>query len=342
MRNATRKVVVVLGSGRSGTSLLMQILVRLGMGVSSDLVPANASNTEGFYEHIDTIDIHQELFGCLSGAVTLPLPANWLDTDCAREAKTKLDQILKKFLAEQPGIVGLKDPRISTFLPLWLRLFNSLNVVPKFILAVRDPSCVVSSFVRHYNNSADRVELVWLLRMLDALEYTAGDCFIAHYEDWFSNSFSVVKNLLCYTGLNKNFGGDLSEVLADTIKGNLSHVRPDEYAIQNPIVVKLYSALQKCRGDDFDREELMFVVKECRRSIEGFKDWYLASYQSKAKLQNIENLLTQVKNEKNQLQKFHAELKEENRLMRQENQRLQTLAGEIEKLSLAIRHFEKQ
>jgi hypothetical protein len=77
MDNDSRRVVIVLGAGRSGTSLLMQILVGMGMQVSRNLIPANVSNPEGFFEDADFKDIQAELYSCLNVTVSLPLPENW-------------------------------------------------------------------------------------------------------------------------------------------------------------------------------------------------------------------------------------------------------------------------
>ena len=47
-RSAPRPVVVVLGSGRSGTSLLMQVLAALGLRVSEEMIEARRDNPRGF------------------------------------------------------------------------------------------------------------------------------------------------------------------------------------------------------------------------------------------------------------------------------------------------------
>jgi len=291
MDNDSRRVVIVLGAGRSGTSLLMQILVDMGMQVSRNLIPANVSNPEGFFEDVDFKDIQAGLNSCLNVPLSLPLPENWLDTECANKAKSSLNPLLRSLLDEHAGILGIKDPRISTFLPLWLLLFNPLRVVPNYILAVRDPRSVITSFIRQYNNPGHIAELVWLLRTLEAIENTAADCFVAHYEDWFDQPLPFAQSLLQYTGLDAHFQGDLQTVLAQKIKPNLNRASRDDYEIQNPYVKKLYAALQQCRGADFDRDRLMAVVKECRQAMEGFKGWYQLAHQANKKLADTQGRL---------------------------------------------------
>jgi hypothetical protein len=263
----------------------------MGMQVSRNLIPANVSNPEGFFEDVDFKDIQAGLYFCLNVPLSLPLPENWLDTECARKAKSSLNPLLRSLLDEHAGILGIKDPRISTFLPLWLLLFNPLRVVPNYILAVRDPRSVITSFIRQYNNPGHIAELVWLLRTLEAIENTAADCFVAHYEDWFDQPLPFAQSLLQYTGLDAHFQGDLQTVLAQKIKPNLNRASRDDYEIQNPYVKKLYAALQQCRGADFDRDRLMAVVKECRQAMEGFKGWYQLAHQANKKLADTQGRL---------------------------------------------------
>ena len=336
MQSDSRRVVVVLGAGRSGTSLMMQILVAMGMQVSGNLIPANASNPEGFFEDVDLKDIQAALNSCINAPAFIPLPENWLDTECAKKAKAGLGPVLQRLLDEHSGVLGIKDPRIATFLPLWTRLFNPMRVVPKYILAVREPRSVIGSFMRQYNNPCHIAELVWLLRNLEAIDNTAADCFIAHYEDWFTEPILHAQGLLHYTGLDKTFKGDLSEVIALKVKSNLNRASKDDYEIQNPYVKKLYSALKQCRGADFDHERLMAVVKECRHAMEGFKGWYQLAHETKKKLANTQARLESVSAEVAKVNALEARIKE----FEKGKQRTKELGQQVNKLLWQLESFE--
>jgi len=311
MNNDTRRMVIVIGAGRSGTSMLMQILVGMGMQVSGNLIPANISNPEGFFEDMDIKEIQADLYACLHvPSVVLPLPEGWLSSDCVKKAKSNLSDVVQRLLDEHPGILGIKDPRISTFLPLWTRVFNPMRIVPSFIVAVREPQSVISSFIRQYNDPGHVAELVWLLRTLEAIENTAADCFVAHYEDWFDQPLPLAQGLLHYTGLDAHFQGDLKAVLAQKVKPNLNRASQDDYEVQNPYVHKLYAALQQCRGADFDRERLMAVVKECRQAMEGFKGWHQLAHQANRKLADHQNRLEKLTAEAAKVKTLEARIRE--------------------------------
>jgi hypothetical protein len=331
----SRNVVVVLGAGRSGTSLLMQIMAGFGLQVSGNLIPANVSNPEGFYEHTEFKDIQTELYSCLNTTTFMPLPEGWLGTNCAKVAKTMLHQVLVRLLEENSGIFGIKDPRISTFLPLWTRLFNPLRVKPNYILAVRGPRSVVSSFIRQYNDTGYIAELTWLLRTLEALEYTAADCFIVHYEDWFSNPETLARELLDYIGLDNTFKGNLSEVLTNTIKPNLNRASRDDNEIHNPYVLKLYSAIKECNGADFDRDRLMAVVKECRQTMEGFKGWYQLAHRVNKKLADTQTRLEKATAESAKVKALEDRIKE----FEEERMQHTQLVAQLQKLLHQFDHW---
>jgi hypothetical protein len=268
-------------------------MVGMGGGVSDDLITANSSNPEGFFEDAQIRDIHVELMDKFLTHPSVPLGDNWVNTTLARHALQTIEQLVDQRLNTVCGIWCVKDPLINSLLPMWFKVFNRLRIVPRYVLALRNPSATVASFVRQYGYSTYLAELVVLNRLTDALHNTAADCFVAHYEDWFDTPVPLAQELLHFTGLDEYFKDDLSEVLAQRVKPNLNRASKDDYEIQNPFVLKLYAELQACHGADFDRDRLMAVVKECRQAMEGFKGWYQLAHQANKKLDD-----TQVRLEK--------------------------------------------
>jgi len=280
MSNGTKRAIVVLSSGRAGTSLLMQVLGGLGMSLSERLIEGRYENPDGFFEDTDIVRLHKRIFAETGLKGVLPLPSGWLEADVVNNIRQELQRLVHRQLEQATSIWGFKDPRTCTFLPLWLKILNAEKVNPSFILAMRDPSSVISSFLRLYNISADLAELVWLCRTCDALHYSAADCYIVHYEDWFNHPARLGTELLGYTGLEPFFNGEVSEVLRDIIKPNLNRAKYDPYPIKNKLVLRLYDVIRQCNGAQFDRAGLMDVVRDCRESMEDFKGWYLDAQQS--------------------------------------------------------------
>jgi len=263
-------IVVILGAGRTGSSLLTRILMLLGMSGTKNYVRGVEHNPEGVFEDIDILEVHKEIFSFLDIHPYSPVPNDFLNTKGINLYLGKLKSVVSEKISEAEGVWGFKDPRTASLMPLWLRIFNPLKLVPKYIVTVRDPSSVVTSMNRQFNDSHYEAELVWLIRTCDALYYSGGNCFIVHYEDWFSNKASdLAKGLIDFIGLEVSSAESCKD-LSRVVKKSLNRSSYEKYEIKNPYVKKLYAELEECHGDDFNHERLMKIVVECRQAIQSF------------------------------------------------------------------------
>jgi hypothetical protein len=145
-------VVLVAGSGRSGTSLFAGVLQRLGYAVPGPEVPADETNPRGFGESQWVVDFHARLLRKAGVQVADARPSAW-----ALTAKACLDEAaiaeLREWLASQIAAAGhliVKDPRISWFAPLWRRCADELGAPPRFVTMLRHPAEVIDSKQRWY------------------------------------------------------------------------------------------------------------------------------------------------------------------------------------------------
>jgi hypothetical protein len=261
--SSARPVVVVLGSGRSGTSLLMQVLAALGMRVSEELIKARRDNPEGFFEDAPIVRIQADLLRALGAWPYHPLPADWLARPAPAAAREALRRVLAQRLAPG-GLWGFKDPRTAAFLPLWQGIFAEEDIAPRYILALREPGSIIRSFMQAYGTPAEVAEQVWLQRTCDAIWHTQAACHIVHYEDWFSRPQEVAEGLARHTGL----AVPAPDALRTIVKPGLDRAGGPEYAMANGTAHLLNAALKTCRGSKFDREGLLGVVAGCRETLE--------------------------------------------------------------------------
>ena len=153
-----RSLVLVAGSGRSGTSLVSGILQRLGYHVPAPEVPADDTNPRGFAESQWVVDFHTALLKRVRVQVSDARPAAWAITAdvCLEE---EVQQQLRTWLEQQyreADHVLIKDPRLSWFLPLWQRCAEAIGVSPRFVTMLRHPAAVVDSKQRSYGGLAGR------------------------------------------------------------------------------------------------------------------------------------------------------------------------------------------
>jgi hypothetical protein len=250
----------------------MNILQQAGMAVSEEMIEPSEQNHAGGFEDIEIFNLHAELLKLLGARNVFPLPERWLDHPEVPRFIDRFGEILTSRIEATTSLWGFKDPRISAFIPLWTRVFNRSKVVPLYVLAVRDPAAVVQSLEMQYGIRQEVGELIWLQRNCDALSYTGGNVFVAHYEEWFKKGDSLLEALLDYTGL-KHAKQRLD--LNGIINKRLNRAAFQAPELRNRDVISLYSALKTSTGADFDTAQLMTSVLSCRQSMEGYKGWYM-------------------------------------------------------------------
>ena len=124
-----RRIVVLLGMHRAGTSVTMNVLNALGVPLSDDLMPPTNFNAKGYFESLEISKVHDEilkLFGMLwsSSTITHPLPANWWRLPQVAPFKAQLTQIVSREFDKAGSLWGFKDPRTARLLPLWLEIIE--------------------------------------------------------------------------------------------------------------------------------------------------------------------------------------------------------------------------
>jgi hypothetical protein len=144
---ATRQILVVAGSGRSGTSLFTGLTGRLGMHIPKPEVKANRSNTRGFGEPRWAVDFHNELLDSVDVTVEDGRPEAWdLTGKVAQrpEAVERLTQWLSGQL-EESGRIVVKDPRLAWFFELYRVAARELGADLRVATMLRHPAEVMRS-----------------------------------------------------------------------------------------------------------------------------------------------------------------------------------------------------
>lgn len=148
-----RHLLLVVGTGRSGTSTFVGVLRRHGFHVPEPEVAPDESNPRGFGEPQWVVDLHTRLLRRSGVQVADSRPRAW---DLAREgagsgpARGQLQAWLGEQLDAHPRLV-VKDPRSLWFIPLWREVAEEAGVPISFVTMVRPPAETVGSRRAHYN-----------------------------------------------------------------------------------------------------------------------------------------------------------------------------------------------
>lgn len=151
MPTSPTPLVLVSGSGRSGTSSLAGTLKRLGLHVPQPEVEASETNPRGFYEPQWVIDFHKRhlnelaLFNIDSRPAAVGLVAEHL---ASGETTAELrDWLAGQLEAPERGDaqIVVKDPHAFWFARAWEDASAALDVDLRWLTALRHPAEVVGS-----------------------------------------------------------------------------------------------------------------------------------------------------------------------------------------------------
>lgn len=152
-----RRLLLVVGPGRSGTSTLTGVLRRVGVSVPRPEVPADESNPRGFGEPRWVVALHDELLGRAGVLVADARPDAWTRARSVAsdpEVRSRLRAWLSAQLDRHERVV-VKDPRLAWLLPLWSGAAADLGVEPAHLTVLRPPAEVVGSRRTRYNHALE-------------------------------------------------------------------------------------------------------------------------------------------------------------------------------------------
>src|SRR5438034_778774 len=195
----TQTAVFITGAHRSGTSMLTRLLHACGLylGPKNELMPAQADNPDGFWEHLGFVALNDELLSELGGAWDLPPKSE------ESFAHTRLDPLRMKarLLIEgfsSAGLWGWKDPRNSLTLPFWRDLLPGM----KTLIMVRNPLEVAHSMKERNGTSYSFGLRLWEIynrRVIEAAE--RHDRLVTHYDLFFEDPESELRRIAQFVHL---------------------------------------------------------------------------------------------------------------------------------------------
>lgn len=174
-----RRIVFVVGSGRSGTSVMAGTLRTLGLRVPQPEVLADATNPKGFGEPQWAVDLHHELLKRSNVAVSDARPQAWLEAGRV-SADHAVRERVGDWLAgqfETSDELVVKDPRAAWFLGLWRAGADRNDATSSYVTMLRPVTEVVGSKNAYYDAHQSGVTrtAAWVNMMLHTERATRGE-----------------------------------------------------------------------------------------------------------------------------------------------------------------------
>ena len=164
-----RRAVLVLGAGRSGTSIVTRAIQAVGVDLGDDFKPPSRKNPTGFFEDAVLLKLSKRLrrtLGLRPDSLRLLDDSVW--------ASPAVMPFYEEFAATiddrfgQAPVWGFKYARTMRLLPFWERLFEEMDVSPSYVMPIRNPLSVARSRSRLDANRGrqEHSDLEWLANVV--------------------------------------------------------------------------------------------------------------------------------------------------------------------------------
>lgn len=196
----TQTAICIAGAHRSGTSMITRLLHCCGLklGAESDLMPPQADNPEGFWEHLGLVALNDELLAALGGAWDLPpKPDESFTGPQLNPLRLKARLLIEGFAPA--NVWGWKDPRNSLTLPFWQDLLPGLRT----LIVVRNPLEVAHSMRERNGTSYSFGLRLWEIynrRLIEAAN--AQEQLVTHYDLFFEDPEAELLRIAHFIGLS--------------------------------------------------------------------------------------------------------------------------------------------
>jgi hypothetical protein len=174
-------VIIITGSGRSGTSAVARLIHEAGIPVGRDLIAADESNAEGYFEERSVIAMNDRILGDAGMEAWFAVAPR---EELLTAAQAYRDE-MRALAAE--ATPAWKDPRFCWTLEAWMELMPSR---PRVVVCLRSPLEVVASTLKYYGQVSDEarrhVEHRWRSeyeRLLEVIDGFALEAICLEFSD---------------------------------------------------------------------------------------------------------------------------------------------------------------
>lgn len=270
MELSKKEIIIVLGVQRSGTSAITKALSVLDTDLGSDLIDKHdIVNSTGFWEDSDIYELNKDILSYL-GIEWSSLREVILDDFSDEKLEsfaTQAFEILSRKVKNDTVFV-LKEPRITKLLSFWCYVFDKYNFSCRYVVALRKPNDVISSFSRlngvmvsELESNADYVSLLWVSYLLMTLNIIANKRYIiVDYDELLENPKDVIFTISDV--LNIPYDSEKLEIFCNEfLNKKLNHSVKMSYQIS--IADELYTILNKIKNNNYD-----FSIEKSIETIE--------------------------------------------------------------------------
>ncbi len=259
-----RRLIVVLGMHRSGTSAITRGLEVLGVKLGEHLIPGlEGNNRKGFYEDWDIVSLNDDMLKACnrSWRSIESITEDEVDRLCDQGYLARAVELLRGKISDN-GRFGFKDPRTAKLLAFWSRAFVSGQFDVGYVLAIRNPLSVARSLAQRDGFDAEHSYLLWADHVVSSLSYAKGKPLIlVDYDHLIHDSCGELARIGNWLGADIDQDA-LTRYGQDFLEAGLRHswFLPDEVygdAAVPDLIKEIYASLVDVHSEKLALEELL-------------------------------------------------------------------------------------
>lgn len=163
MEHSPRRLIFVLGVGRSGTSAITRVLSLCGASLPERLLGAGEGNPTGHWEPLDALDLNEAFLERYGSNWYDPRWPCWETVADSPQRQAFIDQLamfLERYL-DEPLLV-IKEPRITALTEFWFAAARRVEFEIAAVVAVRHPAEVAASLAARDGVPIELSDTLWL------------------------------------------------------------------------------------------------------------------------------------------------------------------------------------
>lgn len=167
----TKKVILVMGMHRSGTSAFTGCMNAIGLNLGKTLMPGTKYNSKGHFENMAVFELNEWLLRVLESKwdETSPTVNNNLSLKDQAYFENRVDEIIKSEF-ENDELLVVKDPRFSLIGENWVSYLDKIGYKCYSVLMKRHPGAVLHSLQKRDGFSYEKSGAIYMNYLLSALK----------------------------------------------------------------------------------------------------------------------------------------------------------------------------
>ncbi|MEZ8724095.1 sulfotransferase family protein, partial [Vibrio pomeroyi] len=226
-----RKVIVVLGMHRSGTSAITKSLELFGVNLGEKLYGASFDNPKGFWEDEECLRINQELLSINGYEYNSIIKAPDLENEKVKSLFLEAVSIVARNV-ERYKLWAFKDPRTCRLLEFWQSVFEKVGCEVNYIFVSRNPISVAKSLNKRNHLDLESSYFLWAQHVYMAVSTMKHRCLFLDYDDFMDNNKNNISKISNFLNVVPN-NDKVSEYSTEFLSNKLRHTKFSELDVIN-------------------------------------------------------------------------------------------------------------